>query len=85
MDRDFVGAYEETGYTDADAGRMDEARSILDYLRDENGMKATFRLTLSRNDSADRAINPSPLVFSFKGKDVDRNEMDPDRPVLGFF
>lgn len=31
-DRDFISAYEEMGYTYADAGKMDEAEQIRDYL-----------------------------------------------------
>jgi len=35
-DREFYAAYEEMGYAHADAGRMDEARNIRDFLKDKN-------------------------------------------------
>ncbi len=36
MDRDFYNAYEEMGYTYADAGRMEEADRIHDLLKDKD-------------------------------------------------
>ncbi len=35
-DREFYAAYEEMGYAYADAGRMDEARNVMDYLKEKD-------------------------------------------------
>ena len=36
-DNDFYAAYEEMGYAHADAGRLDEAGNIRDFLEDKDG------------------------------------------------
>ena len=52
---------------------------------DEKGMKATVRFTLSQNSTADGTIDPSHMVFTFSGKDVDGNAMDADHDqFMGF-
>jgi tetratricopeptide (TPR) repeat protein len=43
---------------------------------DENGMTATVRFSLTQNSTADGTIDPSHIVFSFKGQDADGNDMD---------
>ncbi len=47
-----------------------------DVYYDDKGMIATVRFTLTQNSSADGTIDPSHMVFSFKGKDADGNDMD---------
>lgn len=52
---------------------------------DEKGMKATVRFNLTQNRTADGTIDPSHMVFSFKGKDADGNKMDADHDqFMGF-
>ncbi|MGD9247107.1 MAG: hypothetical protein PVI60_04060 [Desulfobacteraceae bacterium] len=43
---------------------------------DENGMTATVLFSLTQNSTADGTIDPSHMVFSFKGQDADGNDMD---------
>ncbi len=48
-DREFYAAYEEMGYAHADAGRMDEARNIRDFLKDKNeGVSSLLRAYISK-------------------------------------
>lgn len=42
----------------------------------EKAMIATVRFSLTQNSTSDGTIDPSHMVFSFKGKDADGNEMD---------
>lgn len=41
-DREFYGAFEEMGYTYADAGKLDEARRIQEYLEDKDATAASL-------------------------------------------
>jgi len=45
---------------------------------DAKGLTATVRFTLRQNATADGTIDPSHLVFSFRGRDADGNGMDVD-------
>lgn len=45
---------------------------------DPDALTATVRFTLSQNITANGTIDPSHIVFSFKGQDADGNEMDAD-------
>jgi tetratricopeptide (TPR) repeat protein len=47
-----------------------------DVYYDQKGMTATVRFTLNQNSTADGTIDPSHIVFSFKGQDADGNGMD---------
>lgn len=52
---------------------------IPDYvLYDSLAKTATVAFTVSQNDTADGTIDPSHIVFKFKGKDVHGIEMDSD-------
>ena len=52
---------------------------------DENKLTATVRFTVQQNSSADATIDPSHLLFTFKGQDSDGNLMDPDADqFMGF-
>ena len=42
----------------------------------EEDMTATVRFRLTQNDAGDGTIDPSHIVFSFKGMDADGNAMD---------
>ena len=50
----------------------------IDVFYDEDTMTAKVRFQLTQNDSADGTIDPSHIVFSFKGQDADGNQMDAD-------
>lgn len=51
-DREFYAAYEEMGYAHADAGRMDEARNIRDFLKDKNeGVSSLLSAYISKATS----------------------------------
>lgn len=43
---------------------------------DRDAMTATVRFSLTQNSTADGTIDPSHMVFAFKGKDADDNDMD---------
>ncbi len=53
-------------------------RFPYDVYWDEKKLTATVRFTISQNATADGTIDPSHIVFSFKGKDADGNSMDAD-------
>jgi tetratricopeptide (TPR) repeat protein len=48
-----------------------------DIYYDDTDYTATVRFTLSQNASADATIDPSHIVFSYKGVDADGNRMNP--------
>ncbi len=51
-DREFYAAYEEMGYAHADAGRMEEARNIRDFLKDRNeGVSSLLSAYISKATS----------------------------------
>ena len=53
--------------------------SIPDYvLYDDLTRTATIAFTVSQNDSADGTIDPSHIVFKFKGEDIHGIKMDAD-------
>jgi tetratricopeptide (TPR) repeat protein len=57
----------------------------IDVYYDENTMSAKVRFQLTQNESADGTIDPSHIVFSFKGLDTDGNRMDEDHDqFMGF-
>lgn len=52
---------------------------------DADSMSAIVRFSLTQNDTADGTIDPSHIVFSFSGLDVDGNKMDADHDqFMGF-
>ena len=50
----------------------------MDVYYDETTMAATLRFNISQNDAADATIDPSHIVFTFKGNDIDGNAMSPE-------
>lgn len=58
-DRTFYGAYEEIGSTYADAGRIDDAKSVRDYLSDKDASAATS-LTGYIN-----IVSPPKIMFAY--------------------
>ena len=50
----------------------------MDVYYDENMLAATVRFNISQNDAADATIDPSHIVFTFKGNDIDGNAMNPE-------
>jgi tetratricopeptide (TPR) repeat protein len=50
----------------------------IDVYYDPNTMSAKVSFQLSQNESADGTIDPSHIVFSFKGLDIDGNRLDED-------
>jgi tetratricopeptide (TPR) repeat protein len=50
----------------------------IDVYYDEESMTAKVRFRLNQNDTADGTIDPSHIVFSFKGVDADGNRLDAD-------
>ncbi len=50
----------------------------IDVYYDEENLTATVRFNISQNDNADGTIDPSHMVFTFKGHDIDGNTMNPD-------
>ena len=50
----------------------------MDVFYDETTLAATLRFNISQNDSADATIDPSHIVFTFKGNDIDGNAMNPE-------
>ncbi len=48
-----------------------------DVYYDEERFTATIRFTINQNAAADATIDPSHIVFSFKGEDADGNVMNP--------
>jgi tetratricopeptide (TPR) repeat protein len=49
-----------------------------DVYYDADTMTAKVRFQLTQNESADGTIDPSHIVFSFKGLDADGNRLDAD-------
>ena len=45
---------------------------------DEERMTATVRFDIHQNSDANATIDPSHLLFTFKGEDIDGNAMDPN-------
>ena len=50
----------------------------IDVFYDKDTMTAKIRFRLNQNESGDGTIDPSHIVFSFKGLDVDGNRLDAD-------
>lgn len=50
----------------------------IDVYYDADTMTANVRFTVTQNATADGTIDPSHIVFSFKGLDADGNQMDAD-------
>jgi tetratricopeptide (TPR) repeat protein len=50
----------------------------IDIYYDQDSMTATVRFKLTQNATTDGTIDPSHIVFSFKGLDADGNPMDAD-------
>jgi len=50
----------------------------MDVYYDEKNLTATLRFNISQNDNADGTIDPSHMVFTFKGHDIDGNAMNAD-------
>jgi tetratricopeptide (TPR) repeat protein len=50
----------------------------IDVFYDRDTMTAKVRFRLNQNESGDGTIDPSHIVFSFKGLDVDGNRLDAD-------
>jgi tetratricopeptide (TPR) repeat protein len=50
----------------------------IDVFYDEDAMTAKLRFRLNQNETADGTIDPSHIVFSFKGLDIDGNPLDAD-------
>jgi hypothetical protein len=48
-----------------------------DVYYDEKNLTATVRFTITQNATADGTIDPSHIVFTFKGEDAAGNRMDP--------
>ncbi len=49
-----------------------------DIYYNEKNFTATLRFKINQNEDADGTIDPSHIVFAFKGKDADGNEMNAD-------
>jgi len=53
--------------------------SIPNYvLYDSEAQTATIGFTIQQNSTANGTIDPSHIVFSFSGKDIDGNKIDPN-------
>jgi tetratricopeptide (TPR) repeat protein len=50
----------------------------IDVYYDEKTLTAKVRFQLTQNETADGTIDPSHIVFSFKGQDTDGNQLDAD-------
>lgn len=50
----------------------------IDIYYDQDSMTVTVRFKLTQNATTDGTIDPSHIVFSFKGLDADGNPMDAD-------
>jgi Flp pilus assembly protein TadD len=70
------GGYYNYGYTPAPQLEA-QLPVVQNVTYDVTGRKATVTFTLKQNATANAVIDPSHLVFSFSGQDVNGKKMDP--------
>ena len=60
--------------------------SFADYvLYDSQTKTATVAFTVRQNETADGTIDPSHIIFKFKGKDAEGNVIDPNHDEFSGF